>query len=293
MKALFITTTTSDCSNHLQAWESVYGKTETFIFDHLHRGIHNHWQLLEKANEVEPDVMFYIGACTAFGNPKPSVLRDLRKVAPLVSLISDAADPPWHSVLKRYRADECFDLQVAIDGARDAPVDLAVVTPVDPAGFAVRRKRDIRCGFSGTLAKEGPRADVHRELRDVVTVRRRGDSYKEHAEFLTRCEIVLNTSWTAGNKHHVKGRPLEAGWAGCALLEPAKSPLKDWFPEGTFMSYRSASEARNFIECARDVHLLGTALHDYCQKHYRPEQIYGEILERLADVRPSFTWSAP
>ena len=63
--------------------------------------------------------------------------------------------------------------------------------------------------------------------------------------------MVLNTSWTGSDRHHIKGRVLEAGWAGCALLEQAESPIAKWFPRIVIL-LGDAKEAAEIIKNASD-----------------------------------------
>ena len=134
MRALFITTKTVDCGNHVAAWDAVSDEPAVRVtFNHM--GICNAWQLVEAAASVQPDVIFYIGPHRAPGIPRVSELRQLRGIAPLINFCSDAGDRPWHSVLSGYAEAECFDLQVGIDGCPNAPVDLVVLTPVDFRAF--------------------------------------------------------------------------------------------------------------------------------------------------------------
>ncbi len=280
-RALFYTTETNECRNHVRAWDSIASVPAVHMAYH-HRGIRNDWQLVDAARDGGFDVVFYVGAHRAPGNPKPSAFRAVRGFAPIINLCSDAADAPWHDVLREYARQKCFDLQVAIDGARDAPVDLATLTPVDPKMFRADAARDIRCGFSGSVGR-GRIATV-KALSDSLTVRRRArvDGYDDHAAFLRRCRLTLNFSETgSGDRHHVKGRVLEAGWAGCALLEPADSPLSSWLPPRTYFFYRDVFDAARLIDTLDDATInesvdLMTAV---LNAKYRPEMIYGEILD--------------
>ncbi len=286
--ALFITTRTNEVENHIRAWECAFGPADRISFDHRWN-ISSDGVLIEKARETKPDLIFYIGACVATGNPKVSTLSQLREIAPIVNLCSDAADDPWHPVLRNYQARGCFDLQVALDGAREAPVDMAVLTPVDPGVFSGTGTRDIRCGFSGTVGRHGLRAPVFEALGARVEVRQRAteDGYEAHGRFLARCRMTVNMSYTGtGERHHIKGRVLEAGWAGCALLESDGSPIGDWFPEDCYITYRDAQEAAEIIRDASDdlIEERARNLAAYCAAHYHPRQIYGGILERLGFV---------
>lgn len=292
MRALFITTDTVDCANHVQAWNSFASLPAEHLTFRLH-GIRNDWRGIQKAEEIHPEVIFYIGACKAPGLPKSETLHTLRKIAPLIHLCSDAADRPWHPVLAGYRSRGCFDLQVAIDGASHVEVDHSTLTPVDPKPFSSRGLRPIRCGFSGSIGRWNTRSEVVNALHWLggLTLRERAarDGYQEHGKFLTRCRMLLNTSWTGtGHAHHVKGRVLEAGWAGCALLEHADSPITDWFGKDCYFSWRDVKEAAEIIRDASDqeINRRANQLAAKVRACFAPEMIYGEMLERVGLTEP-------
>jgi len=50
LKALFLTTKSADCANHVQAWNSAFDKA--IVHTHDPTGIRNDWQLLEYQNPV-------------------------------------------------------------------------------------------------------------------------------------------------------------------------------------------------------------------------------------------------
>lgn len=279
MKALFLTTETRDCFNHVRAWP--FSKPEHVTFNHM--GIRNDWLLVQAAERVKPDIIFYIGAALARGNPKPDAFRQLRSVAPLVNIVSDAADTPWHPVLRSYQRHGCFDLQVGIDGADAPALDMVTLTPVDPRPFRGGTKT-IRCGFSGHYGKNSERGHVIRSLQDFggLTVREGGTGYEEHARFMRSCRVVVNVSLTgSGLSHHVKGRVLEAGWAGCALMESEGSPIGNWFPEGAWIPYESPRHAASLIHSLTDRQIedAAHALSETVRERYTAEKIYGQMIE--------------
>ena len=282
MKALFLTTKTRDCSNHVRAWESFAGHVAHVTYDHM--GVRNDWQLVAAAEQARPDIIFHIGACQAPGNPKPAAFRQIRAIAPFVNIVSDAADTPWHPVLRIYRNERCFDLQVSIDGAKPEGIGLATLTPIDPAPFQVECERDIRCGFSGSPGRWNERSQIVRSLVDFggLTLRDKPGSYEDHARFMRRCKLALNVSLTgSGLTHHIKGRVLEAGFAGCALLEPEGSPIGEWFPEGCWVSYRDAPDAARLIRelTDKEISASASALAREVRARYAADQIYGRMIE--------------
>ena len=289
MKALFLTTKTSDCANHIGAWESVFGKAGHIHFDH--EGIRNDHVLIEAAMSEKPDVIFYIGAAKGLGNPRPETHMELRKIAPCINLCSDAADRPWHPVLEAYARRRCFDLQVGIDGPSDAPVDLSTLTPVDPRPFDIEIEKDIRFGFSGSVGHWNGRSEIVKSLEwfGGLAVRHRqgGDTYRDHALFMRRCRFLLNVSLTgSGSRHHIKGRVLEAGWAGCALLEPFGSPIGKWFPSDCYLTYRDPVEAAEIVKNTDDAtaERVARRLSEEVRNRFHPKIIYGEMLQRVVDA---------
>lgn len=287
MKALFITTKTNECVNHVRAWNSIADiPSDHITYDHM--AIRNDAKLLEKARLSEPDVIFYIGAAKALGNPRAETLLEMRQMAPLIHLCSDATDKPWHPVLAGYRTRGCFDLQVAIDGARNAPVDMSTLTPVDPGPFVSYGPRDIKCGFSGTVGRWNERSEVLSALKwfNWVTIRAREatDGYEDHARFLTWCRMLLNFSWTgSGHAHHMKGRVVEAGMAGCALLEHVDSPISDWLPKGCWIPWSTVKNISEIISDITDNEItsVATSLSDVIKQKWTPKMIYGSMLEKV------------
>lgn len=286
MKAMFVTTPTVDCQNHVRAWNSFTRRAEHFVFQA--EAIRNCWQIVEKAEALQPRVIFYIGPFQGRAVPLPGTFKQLRRIAPVVNLVSDAADKPWHKTLRYYETQGCFDLQVSIDGARDAPVDFATLTPVDPTPFGGQEK-NIRCGFSGNVG--GKRASIIDALEwfGGLTVRREPGSYEDHAAFMSRCQIVLNTSFTGtGQADHIKGRVLEAAWANACLLEPASSPIGDWFPDDCFVTYRDPPDAARLIKALPDAAVAHTAnrLTEEVMTRFTPQKIYTEILALVGHPEP-------
>ena len=289
MRALFLTTKTSDCANHVNAWESAFGKPDHVTFNH--EGIRNDHVLIEATRAVNPDIIFYIGAMKGLGNPRAETYQELRRIAPTVNFCSDAADTPWHPVLATYARLKCFDLQVSIDGAAEAPVDFTTLTPVDPRPFDIEvnheLRKDIRFGFSGSVGRWNGRSEIVKSLEwfGGLTVRHRqsGDTYHDHARFMRRCRMILNISATgSGHRNHIKGRVLEAGWAGCALLESEGSPIGNWFPSDCYLTYRDPREAAEIVRDTDDATIdrYAKRLSEEVRTRFHPKIIYTDILKR-------------
>jgi hypothetical protein len=286
-RALFITTDTNEVENHIAAWNAVSGVPATVeVFSYT--SIRNDWKFKIAAEAANPDVIFYIGACSGRGLPQLPTLRSLRDIAPVVNLVSDAADKPWPRVLAAYRKAECFDLYVSIDGAEQPEIDLATLTPVDPAPFKMltAASRDIHCGFSGEIGGRRSEILVPLSASGMLTVRLRArwGGYEDHVRFLCRCRATINISITgSGQSHHVKGRVVEAGWAGCALFEDTESPAGDWLPEDCLVRYGDADDVARLLRVLTEQGIAGYAerLAERVRTLYHPARIYGAILDRI------------
>jgi len=282
IKALFYTTSTNECVNHIMAWDML-GTSEHIAFDY--RGIRNDHLLLSGIEKYKPDVVFYIGAAGGNGLPKPETLRAARDLVPMINLCSDAADKPWHPLLELYKREDCFDLQVAIDGSFNSPCELSTLTPVNHNLFRGTAVKTIRAGFSGSRGVHCERSEIVNSLEWFagLTVRKRSkeDGYFEHVKFLKSCQMVLNTSWNGtGTGHHMKGRVIETGMAGSCLLEHIDSPFAEWFPEDCCIRYKTARDVAKIIDGMSNEVISKTAenLHKHVMENYKSSDIYEDIL---------------
>jgi len=285
IKALFYTTNTNECINHVMAWDML-GTSKHITFDH--NGIRNDHVLLEAINWYNPDVIFYIGAASGRGIPKPYVFAEAKERAPIINLCSDAADGPWHDMLRLYKREKSFSLQVAIDGAFNSPADLVTLTPVNHHLFQGPNEKTIRFGFSGSTGTFCARSEIVNSLHwfGGLTLRKRSnqDGYREHIKFLKSCKIMLNTSFTgSGGGHHIKGRVIEAGLAKCCLLEHEDSPFTDWFPENCRIPYNNPKQITEIVNDIDDKTIYETAsrLNQYIMEKYKASDIYGEMLNHV------------
>jgi hypothetical protein len=264
MRTLFFTTGTRDCEKLWQSYINLGHETQVMRYDIP--GIN----MVAIAKAYAPEVIIYIGAIGAFHFglpvPTPDVLEEVGKVAPMVHLCSDAADPPWWDLLNEYFARRVFALQVTIDGCYETPKGMTVaLTPIDPGMFKPRPWRDriYDCGFVGG---GGVRAEMLRALQTRVPLTWYSNGsevpYPELCEFYSDCRIVWNLAHTGSNaRRHVKGRVVEAGLAGAVLVEPSDSPLGQWFETGVdYLAWGDLEEAAKWIRHILDNPSAGEAM---------------------------------
>ena len=291
MKALFITPPSHESDIIVSAWNSWNEPATHKTF--------NVWDdpddksILQTARDTAPDIIFYVGGNAGIGLPLFETFQDLRTIAPLVHLCWDATDSAWHEVLRTYKKAGCFDLQVAMDGGIDSPVDMATLTPVDTRPYEQHSDvRNIRCAFAGqnvnktwNPSDQHPRWYVLTPLIEMglVEYRQRNDSPSgDYVRYIKGCQILLNISHTgSGKAHHVKVRIVEAGFAGCALLEMKQAPTcHNWIPEECLLLYANVEEAAEIIRSA-NVERKALALGEYVRENYSPQRIYQSILAQL------------
>jgi len=292
MKALFITTHTNDVYSLIRAWECWNAEPASWIkFDYTSKRSPD-TEIIASAQDIKPDIIFYIGACTFKGTPSTDALKTLRNLAPSIHICCDAGDPPWHEIIDKYRRFECFDKQVGIDGVQSAPVDLVTLTPVDPRPYSgVPVDKTIKCGFSGGIGKRGLRYDLVQQLQSsgILSFRNRNinGGYDDHVSFLQSCHVVLNTAWSGtGSVKQVKGRVLETAFAGSALLEHADAPTVDLFPRNSIYTYTSAKDAKEIIRFldTGDARIKSEICSDFIRKKWNAPTIYRQIMEGVIDV---------
>ena len=286
MKALFITPVGTDLELLVAAWNS-WAETATHKTYDLWYGPDDN-SVLRTARDLAPDVMFFLGGAGGVNTPLlHDTLRTLRTIAPLVHLCWDAADSHWHDLLDAYKKGECFNLQVGIDGGLPPSIDMVTLAPIDTRPYSFSGdERLTRCAFSGQVMFEDkhPRAGVLSPLLSagLVAFRPRAfGPYSDYVDYIKGCQILLNISHTgSGDGYHINVRAVEAGFAGCALLDMAQGPICDWMPKEALFLYANVEEAAEIIKSA-EIGDRASALSVHVRENYTPQRIYESILARL------------
>lgn len=221
-------------------------------------------ELLALVKAEKFDLILYISAWEGLFVPTNETLGQVKSMAPLVHLLFDGADPPWWAQLEEFERAGVFSLTVNIDGSHAWPGGkdwnvasylhgsnvpalkdaLTLLTPLDPRHFQgppfpppfLARPFPIAyAGNAGGWTRGGYVRQLQQELKRFH-YRQRDDhphSYKIYCDFLRHSRAVVSVPFTgSGAATHVKGRVLETGYAGAALLEYFDSPTKDWFTPG-------------------------------------------------------------
>jgi hypothetical protein len=216
-------------------------------------------EMLDAAYAHDPETVIYIGCTGGPHLPSASTFAHMRKKGRrTVCLAFDASDESWHPHLAEFREKGSFDLVVNIDGNDEWPRvterDFTALTPIasrywEPHWLTSLDCRPVRFGFAGGYASPS-RAAVVTFLQKfaalAIPVRdEKFGTYQSYADFMMQTRVALSVPWSGVSEvGQVKGRVLEAGWAGACLLEHADSPTRNWFTPGVdYAVYRDRNEA--------------------------------------------------
>ena len=289
MKVVFVSPPTNDVDKIVGGWDC-WNEEPAIRIPYQQHGIQDDANILMQVKAIMPDVIFYVGAVAGKGLPSVRTLCMLRLIAPLIHICCDGGDYPWWPVLDNYTESRCFDRQVSIDGAGKDHVDLVTLTPIDLRPYETRIQPDgrtIKCGFAGNIGS-GHRRDLIKPLENagwVVPRLRDGSSYADYVGFLFKCHMIINSAITGSTKHmHVKGRVLESAFAGCALMEMAGAPTKEWFPEQLFFIHDGDAAERIQALTIEKITNQATVFSEYALSRYHPKIIYRQILGGIVSI---------
>lgn len=296
---LYLSTSTPDTIKEIDSWRCLgIGSTEVIYYDKIRVGV----------TDVEirkPKMTVLISAHKAPFAPSLDELIKMNEISPLVQILSDGGDTPWHEETIRWR--DAFTTIVSIDGNPNWPsrqCDLTLLTPIDPRYFdnmfgEQNPVRDVLLGFAGGIG-HGPRGLVMNHLLEKGLLTHRwhspttsykgyegnAASYKEYADFMRRCKMVINNSMTSNGLNHIKGRVLEAGWAGACLLED-KNPITPlWLKPGKhYIEYNDHEHAAQLVEELKSepekIDETARALQEEIIRNHSPKVFWGKVLDKI------------
>lgn len=274
-------------------------------------------EALAAARDFAPDVILGILAHEGDWMLSDETMAELNTIAPAIHILFDATDPPWRIAqppfgnIHRYHANKCFDLTVAIDGGREWPGDefyngpdkipgMTKLTPLDPRYFLgghdmAFNERPYPVGYAanaggwirGALVE---RLKAHYASKAMFGLRLRDDqpgSYRQYADFLRHCRVMINVPFTgSGAAKHVKGRVIESGYAGCALMEWKNEATRHWVtPRYEMLEYESVEELLDLSEWLAGHPKVGAEMAAALQRRmlteHNPVKFWGDVFERV------------
>lgn len=256
--------------------------------------------VVEFAQGYQPDFIVYIGAVEALLSnllPRPDFFHKLKHIAPISHICFDASDTPWWPLLELYHRESCFSVQVSIDGSKKTPLaehsdGLIKLAPVDPRLFSPLpwQDRTVRLGMGGGWGHPGSSRAI---IMETLTQQsgliwfngwQTNKTIQEYCDFLCNCKIAFCCPMNAsGNIDHVKARVVEAGFAGCCLLERSGSPTEDWFrPDIDYLAYENPEDVVEIMNTLDDAAVQRMAI-QYQKKvvaQHSPEVFWRDIFTK-------------
>lgn len=263
-------------------------------------------EMLDVAKRFKPDAIVYISAWEGDFVPAIETLGELNTIAPLIHMCFDGADPPWWPQLEDFEKRGVFSLTVTIDGAAFWPGSkiwpvstwpgiknaLTLLTPLDPRYFQGVQmdfmERPYAFAYAGN-AGGWTRSHLVQRLQQEIkgfAYRQRDDhpqSYRNFCEFLRHAKAVISVPFTgSGAAKHVKGRVVEAGMAGAALLEWKNAATAAFFtPRYEYLEYESIEEgiemAKFMIANPKFCRGMAAALHHRVVTEHSPEVFWEKV----------------
>jgi len=299
MKTLVLSTSTNETTKYSESILGLgLGEVVTLPYDIIDQ---SEQFLYGKIKDCAPDMIVYIGS--RWGKqPSISTLCKINwKIAPSVHICSDAADPPWHDLLRSYHDKGAFSLQVAIDGSRNWPgasSGLTLLTPVEFDNFPEipqpHQARGTVCGFAGN-AGSGDLSERTKLLsallkERLLALRIRSSlpyTYDSYCDYLSACRMSLNIAYSGTEQvFQVKGRVVETGLACACLLETAGAPTSEWFRPGIdYLEYKDAEHAARIIRRLEnepvETEAIALNLHKRIKMEHSPRQFWNAIFSKI------------
>lgn len=292
MKVLCLHTYT-DCENKYRSLQSIGHEVHLMQYDALPH--HRHGELVDGARALAPEFIHFIGAIEQYHGrpvPQPDVLRALNSVAPMIHMCDDAGDPPWWPMLEVYNREKCFTVQVNIDGAFGTPIDtfengMTLLTPIDWRVFHPKpwNERSIKMSMVGGLGHSSRKAMTEALMRKEILSFHEGPigrTYEGMADIMCDSKITYNYGFTGSTqKMHVKGRVVEAGFAGNVLLEKRGSPVDRWFHLGEdYLDFETPDEAEFILGMTPEDQLEQMALRfsNKVIREHHPAKFWDKVL---------------
>lgn len=255
--------------------------------------------ILHQALHYDRTHVIWLGVCGGPYEPCPGTFRTLRNHGiKTIALIPEASHPDWDRLIQRFHGADSFDLIVNLDGNKnwnDRGKGLTTLAIFDQRPYenvgTISRVHDVGfCGGSGGPGTMRERLISHLKHVGLLTEfpfnETRG-TYQSYADFMMSCKIIVNAAGSAGDRSkHVKGRVIEAGLAGCCLLEEAGSPIHEWFSYNCFFTYDSPEDCEKQIRVLLNYHPDGItrraeALSREVRTKYSPRVLWDQVLANL------------
>ncbi len=301
MKFVVLKTYSDDCSNYWSGLECIGHRVIQLRYDDL--SYDRHGELVNRVIDYKPDVVVFIGAYEKshpFPVMQPGNLKRIRDKFPLIHLCGDAGDQPWWDQLLDYDRQECFTLQVFIDGVVSSPLMqnllgrnvMAKLSPIDPrpfSDFLLWKDRNNFIGLTGGYGHNA-RGEMMNHMKQYCSLWMHDVPYSVMAAAMGRCKVIVNCPMTGSARHqHVKGRVIETAWAGACLFEQANPHTRRWFKPGSeFIEWDDLKDLDEKLQWARDndaeVGEIASHMRDHAMLRHHPSVFWKDVLTKAGVI---------
>ena len=299
MNILFTSVSSMNLEPIVTGLEKEMGSIHLCKFDkgkeeqHHHEGEVDH-EILVAFDTHKPDVVIYSGPAEGKCRPFLSTFHTMRKTAKVVNLICDGGCPNWHPLIELYNKEDCFDLNVNIDGNDNWPSREKDITSVGPIDQRYYKKTNIEkvvdFGFAGGLGSLERReaTDRLKQSCGLLMAHRneRWGTYNLYADFMLSCKAVFNMGKTgSGKAHHVKYRIIESALACACVFEEVNPITQKYFtPNVDYVEYKDLPHLEQrfaeVMEC-RSWSNYGENLQNKEQQNYSTEKFWKRVFKAL------------
>jgi hypothetical protein len=185
-----------------------------------------------------------------------------------------------------------------MDGNYETPIGrfpngLILLSPMDVRPFNPRpwSERRTKLGLVGGIGHTNRHALISQlSAKGLLTFHNTDTerSYADMAETMCNTKVTLNSPFNGtGDRLHVKGRVIEAGFAGCCLMEGVGSPTSAWFQPGVdYLEYRDIEHAAWLINETPDDQLreMAARFHERIMIEHHPKTFWNKALTRAGVV---------
>lgn len=265
-------------------------------------------RILNEVANFRPTHVIWLGTCGGPYQTHRETLQEIRKTgAKTIALCPEASHPDWDRLIQEFYDAECFDLIVNLDGDPNwndrgrGLTTLAVygTKPYDRVNSHPWDARPIPVGFCGGSGSPGTMRE--RLVSHMRCVRGHNNiglltefpfienpgTYQLYADFMMMSKFIVNAAGSGEDRSkHVKGRVLEAGLAGCCLIEEEGSPIGQWFSSDCYYTFQSPEHCVELIRYLTELYPERAAtaarkLSDEVRTKYSPERLWSQIFSRV------------
>lgn len=307
MRLLYLRSSSMQCDPHVsslkECWNGVGGKAFK-VFDYFCEDSDN--AILDIAHEFEPTHVIWIGTCGGPYETKAETFQELRKKSKTIMICPEASHPDWDRLIQEFYDKDSFDLIINIDGnpnwGHRQGKGLTTLAMYGQRAYQMDhnyyhwRNRPIDVGFCGGSGYPGTMRQ--RLVHHLTMVRRHNNmplltqfpfiecpgTYQLYADFMRMTKIAVNSCGSGEDRSkHVKGRVVEAGLAGCCLIEEEGSPIGLWFSKESYFTFETPEHCEAIIyEILSDPTEAIKRRDNFCnetRRKYTPYKMWDEIFQ--------------